>query len=196
MSVEQTSISNLQTQQQQLVNPKASQQAAALSTLTSINTDDKVSVGMDEVYKSLTILGDKIVSKLNELMKKELPEGIQSLKPEDQTAEKTADRIVSGVVGLLPAFAAQNKNLEGEELISKFMEVVKGGIKEGYEDAIKILEGLGAMEFGGVQSGIEETMKLVGEKLDAFAAQLIGSKEEDEPKEEEDSEVKAEVVVE
>ena len=174
MSIEQTLISNIQSQPQ--VTSKKSQSNIG-NTIASKNTaGDSVNLDMSEVYKSLTILGDKVIAKLNEILKKDLPDGIQSLNPAEQTPEKTSDRIVSGVVGLFPAYAAQNKDLEGEELINKFMEVVKGGIKEGYGEATKILETLGAMEFDSVQTGIEETMKLVEEKLNAFAAQLLGSK--------------------
>lgn len=129
---------------------------------------DKVNVGMGEVYKSLTVLADKIIGKLDELLAEELPEGIRSLRPEDHTAEATSQRIVDGVTALMPIFARQNPGLEGEELISEFMTTIRGGISQGYNEAAAILGDLGAFEIDGVQSGIEETMSLVEEKLLAF----------------------------
>ncbi len=143
------------------------------STTTSNNTLDTLNINMGDVYKSLTILGQEIVSKLDELLAEDLPNGIASLDPEEQTAEKTADRIVAGVTGLLPAFARQNSDLEGEELINKFMDTIKGGIEEGYQSAMGILGDLGAFEFEGVESNIEKTMSLVDEKLNSFKEQYL-----------------------
>jgi hypothetical protein len=140
---------------------------------SSGNSADKVNVHMKDVYKSLTILGDEIIKKLDELIASDVPGGIASLNPEDHTAEKTADRIVAGVTGLLPAFARQNPELEGEELINSFMETVKGGIKEGYKSAMGTLGELGAFKFDGVEAGIEKTMSLVDEKLNAFKEQFL-----------------------
>lgn len=131
--------------------------------------EDKVDIGMDKIYKSLTVLADKVVAKLNELLKDEVPQGVASLKAENHTAQATAERIFQGVASLFSAFERQNPKLKGEELMKKFMEIAKSGIKEGYEDAMKILKGIGAFEFEGVEDGIQETMKLLDEKLSKFA---------------------------
>jgi hypothetical protein len=129
---------------------------------------DKVDVGMNEVYKSLTILADKVVAKLNELLKDDVPGGIASLNPEDHTPEATAQRIVDGSTALFSVYAKQHPGVQGEELISGFMETIRGGIKSGYNDAAAALGDIGAFDIDGVQSGIEETMSLVEEKLKAF----------------------------
>ena len=129
---------------------------------------DQVNVGMDQIYKSLTILGDKIIAKLNELLKNTVPDGIASLKPEEHTAEATAQRIADGSTGLFAVYAKQHPELQGEDLLNKFMATIRGGIKKGYEDAAGTLESLGAFQFDGVKSGIEQTMQLVEEKLKAF----------------------------
>ncbi len=129
---------------------------------------DKVSLSFDELYKGLSLTGRNIIDKLNELLKEKLPAGIQSLNPEDVTPEATANRIVKGSTAFFEVFAKQNPNLSGEELLNKFMSTIRGGIKSGYEDAASTLEGLGAFEFDGVKEGIEETMRLVEEKLNAF----------------------------
>ncbi len=129
---------------------------------------DKVNVSMKEVYKSLTVFAQKVLDKLQEILGDKLPDGLDSLKPEDHTAEKTAQRIVDGTTAMLGVFARQNPELEGEALISEFMKTIRGGIDSGYKDAAAILGDIGALQIDGVQSGIEETMRLVEEKLKAF----------------------------
>lgn len=143
-------------------------QANSDQNVSNVEKEDFVDIGMKEVYKSLTVLGDKIIKKLDELLKAELPEGIASLDPEQHTPEATAQRIVDGATALFGIFSKQNSEIEGEELISKFMATIRKGISEGYEQAASILGDLGAFEIDGIKSGIEETMRLVEEKLKAF----------------------------
>lgn len=143
-------------------------QTSSSSTFSGSSSGDAASVELNGVYKSLTVLADEIVSTLDELLAEELPDGIRSLRAEDYTPEKTAERIVDGVTGLLGVYAQQNPDLEGEELISSFMDEVRSGVEQGYAQAASILGDLGAFSFEGVESGIEQTMKLVEEKLVAF----------------------------
>jgi hypothetical protein len=134
-------------------------------------SEDQVDVGIDDLSKALSVKADKIISKLNELLKSKLPDGIQSLKPEDTTPEATADRIVQGATAFFDVFAKQNPDLSPEELLTKFMDTIRGGIQSGYDDASKTLEDLGAFEFDGVKSGIEKTKELIEKKLQAFETQ-------------------------
>ncbi len=123
------------------------------------------------LYESLSLTAKEIVDKINEQLKVALPNGVQSLTPEEVTPEATAERIVSGVTAFFDTYAKRNKNLEGEELISKFLSEVKRGVDQGYGDAFSFLKGIGAFEVEGVQSGIEKTRSLIDEKFAAFEAQ-------------------------
>ena len=139
---------------------------------TAGKSEDTVNVGMKDIYKSLTVLADEITSKLNDILGEDAPEGgIASLNPEDFTPEKTADIIVKGTTAMMDIFAKQNPDLEGEELLDKFMKTIRGGIQEGYSQAKAILGGIGAFEFDGVEDGISKTMSLVEEKLKTFEDQ-------------------------
>lgn len=129
---------------------------------------DMLNIDMSGVYKGLTVLADEVIKKLNEVLKNDLPNGIASLKPEDHTPDKTADRIVSGVLSLMSAYSKQNADLKGEELLDGFMKTIRKGIKSGYDDAMGILGNIGALEFDEVGNGIAKTMSLVDEKLAAF----------------------------
>ena len=101
-----------------------------------------------------------------------MPDGIQSLKPEDVTPEATAERIVKGATGFFDIFAKQNPELQGEELLKKFMDTIKSGIDQGYNEAYGTLKDLGAFEFDGVEGGINQTKDLIAKKLDEYEAQM------------------------
>lgn len=118
--------------------------------------------------KALSITIQKILDKLNELLRAKLPQGLQDLKPEDHTPEATASRIVDGIAGLFGIFAKSNPDLEGEELLSRFMTAARKGVETGYGDAYETLEGIGAFEVAGVKEGVERTRVLIDEKLNAF----------------------------
>ncbi|MCC6954781.1 MAG: DUF5610 domain-containing protein [Deltaproteobacteria bacterium] len=148
---------------------KPTKEESALRSIEALNDEgDSVGTSINDLPKSLAITAKEIVDKINEKLGIALPGGIQSLKPEDVTPEATAARIVQGVVGFYDIFAKQNPNLASGELLNKFLETVKGGIDEGYADAISILEGLNAFQFDGVREGVEKTRTLIDEKLEAF----------------------------
>jgi len=129
---------------------------------------DAMSVDFSSPYKGLALSAQQIVAKLNELLKAKLPNGIQSLGPEEFTPEATAERIVQGVTAFFGVFVKQHPELKGEELLNAFMERIRAGIQQGYDEAYTILEGLGAFEFEGVRAGVEKTKSLVEEKLKAY----------------------------
>lgn len=114
------------------------------------------------------LTAQEIVDRLNALLKDILPEGLQSLKPEDTTPEATAERIVRGTTAFFDIYAKQHPELEGEELVESFMAAIRSGIDRGYSEAYDILEGLGAFEFEGVRDGVEQTKILIEQKLVAF----------------------------
>ncbi len=132
--------------------------------------EDRNDASINSVFKGLSVTANEIIDKLNELLKSKIPNGIQSLKPEEVTPEATADKIVTGVTALFDTYAKQNPDLEGEELLNSFMEQVRSGVKMGYDDACSTLEGLGAFQFDGVKDGVQKTMELIEKKLQAFEA--------------------------
>ncbi len=146
----------------QRVDPRSSSDALVIELMSK----------KDPQSFSLNLTAQEIVEKINELLKDKLPEGVESLDPSEVTPEKTATRIADGAIALFSAYKAQNPNLSEEELLDGFMETIRGGIKQGYEEAAGILEGLGAFDFEGVKAGIEETMKLVEEKLQKFESEV------------------------
>lgn len=129
---------------------------------------DNIKLNFKDRSKGLSITVREIIKKLNELLKTSLPAGIESLSPQDTTPDATATRIVQGVTAFFSVYAKQNPRLSGQELLDSFMKTIKSGVQQGYDDAYKILEGLGAFEFDGVRAGVEETKVLIESKLDSF----------------------------
>jgi hypothetical protein len=144
---------------------------ASLGTKSAEVNQKKSGDNFQQLYEALSLTGREIVDKINEQLKLTLPEGVQSLKPEDVTPDATADRIVKGVTAFFEIYAKQKKNLSGDELVDSFISEVQRGVSSGYDDAFKFLEGIGAFKVDGVQDGVEKTRSLIDEKLAAFAAQ-------------------------
>ena len=87
--------------------------------------------------------------------------------PEEWNAENTSNRIVDFAVGLRNAF-------EGAD--AEFLEMVKGAVEEGFEQAREILGALPDK----VQALMEETHSLVMEKLDRWAEERLEASERTE----------------
>jgi hypothetical protein len=67
------------------------------------------------------------------------------------------------------------------------MSLVRKGVDQGYDEAYSILDGIGAFEVDGVKSGVEETKRLIDEKLNAFEQYLakeLGISKDDQISEE------------
>ena len=85
----------------------------------------------------------------------------------DVSPEATADRIVSLSTAFFDAYKGQNPNLNEEEALTKFIDVISGGIDTGFGEARDILSGLSVLE-GDIATNIDSTYDLVQEKLQAF----------------------------
>ena len=128
----------------------------------------EVNTNFESLGQGLAVSAQEILKALNKKLEAVLPEGIESLRPEDNTSEATADRIVSSIVGLFDAYVKSNPELAPDEAIERFVAAAQSGVDQGYDDAYEYLKGLGAFEFEGVEAGIAETKKLIGQKLDNF----------------------------
>lgn len=83
--------------------------------------------------------------------------------------EATAERIVSLSTAFFGAYQAANPDLSQQEALTAFIDVIGGGIEQGFTEARDILEGLKVLE-GDVATNINSTYDLVIEGLSAFGA--------------------------
>lgn len=139
--------------------------AQIIGSISGPKYGDSVSLNKSGLAQGLSELNQKVIDKLNEILAKDLPEGIASLKPEEYTPEKTAQRIVDGISGLYAAFSKQNPKLTEEESITKFMELARKGVQSGYDSAYATLKDVGAIDINGVEDGIVQTKNLIEQKL-------------------------------
>jgi hypothetical protein len=147
---------------------KYSGDALVIEKTLSNSNEDSVNIDFKDKLKSLSITAQEIVKKLNELLKGSLPEGVESLNTADYTADATSTRIVQGATAFFGVFKDQHPDLSDEDLLNKFMDTIKGGIQQGYDDAYGTLKGLGAFDLDGVQAGVEQTKILIDDKLTTF----------------------------
>jgi hypothetical protein len=108
--------------------------------------------GINEALKSLGV--DKTIEQSTD-------EGL------DVSPEATADRIVAFSTNFFPLYLKQNPEMEEQEALTKFIDVIAGGIEQGFSEAKEVLTGLNVLE-GDVASNIEKTYELVQQGLSNF----------------------------
>jgi len=137
---------------------------------------------------SLKITYQEAIDKINDVLTAELGEQVDpnSFLPiseealeaqggmEYWTPENTAQRIVDGSTAFLAGFQAANPDLEGEALMDRFMDVIGGGISQGFDQAKGILGDLKVLKEGDIESNVDLTYKLVQAGLENFKNQYLG----------------------
>lgn len=89
------------------------------------------------------------------------------------SSENTAKRIVDGATGFLSGFQNAHPELEGEALMDKFMDVVGGGLIQGFEQAKGFLGDLNVFEET-VEENYNATFDLVQKGMEQFRKDFLG----------------------
>jgi hypothetical protein len=92
----------------------------------------------------------------------------------DVSPEATAERIVSLSTAFFGAYQEANPELNQEDALNQFVDVIRGGIDQGFAEAREILEGLNVLE-GDIATNIDLTYDLVQQGLDNFLAQYLNT---------------------
>jgi len=85
----------------------------------------------------------------------------------DFSPEATAERIVSLTTQFLGSYREQHPEMGEEESLTAFVDIISGGIEQGFAEAKDILESLNVLE-GDIATNIDKTYVLVQEGLQAF----------------------------
>jgi len=95
----------------------------------------------------------------------------------DFSSEATAERIVSFSTQLLGAYREQHPEMDEEESLTSFVDIISGGIEQGFSEAKDILGSLKVLE-GDISNNIDKTYELVQEGLQSFVDSFSDTEEE------------------
>lgn len=136
--------------------------------------------GEEAIESSLKMTYQSAITNLNEILTPELGENAISLENLEAqggmdywSPENTAERILSGATAFLAGFQKANPDLEGEALMEKFMDVVGGGLLQGFSEAQGILEDLDVFD-GLVSENFNTTTSLVEQGMENFRRDYLG----------------------
>lgn len=117
---------------------------------------------------SLALLYRTAVDAINQELEPELgPDAIQNAMDQDHSAQATAGRIVGLSTAMFDAYAARYPDKDLAEVAQDFVELIRGGFEQGYQEAEDILNSLGVLgEDSPVAAGIAQTYELVHKGYD------------------------------
>ncbi len=161
-------------------------QPAAVETVegrdSTLSSQQSLNVAILEAEVSVRSADDPLalvyraaIESINERLEPALgPQALQAAVAEgvDTSPEATAERIVTGSTMLLARYQAANPQLQGQELIDRFLTVIRGGIEQGFNEARDILDGLQVLSEE-IASDIDRTFALVEEGLERFRSQQL-----------------------
>jgi hypothetical protein len=126
--------------------------------------------------ESQALLFRSAIEHINSVLEPELgANAIQAAATgQDNSAEATANRILSLSTAFYDGYAAQHPGEDPEKLAKDFVAVIRGGFEKGYGEAKNILEGLKVFD-GDVKSGVEKTFELVQQGYDNFLAEKLAA---------------------
>ncbi len=85
----------------------------------------------------------------------------------DYSPEATAERIVAFSTQMYGSYKEQHPEMEEDELLTSFIDVIGGGIEQGFVEAKDILGGLKVLD-GDIATNVDKTYELVQEGLQSF----------------------------
>lgn len=132
---------------------------------------------------SLALLYRTAVTELNNVLEADLgPSAIQQAYDSgvDVSPVATAERIVSLSANFFSSYQNQHTEMDYQTQVQSFVELISGGIDQGFSEAREILDGLQVLQ-GDIAANIDTTYDLVQEKLAALTETLLnsGNKSED-----------------
>jgi len=161
--------------------PTPPQQAKAEQNRQILQAQENLSLRSGNQSLQLTLRA--AIDALNQRLAPELgPNAIERAQESglDQSPEATAGRIVSLSTAMFSRYQEIHPELDTPQQAQSFVDIIRGGIEQGFAEAREILEGLGVLE-GDIAANIDRTFALVQDGLQAFLDRFnpsVGSAEE------------------
>ncbi len=135
------------------IKTKATQNAAILQSSLEVSLQSK--------NEPLVLLLKSAITGINDLLRPQFGDNaIQVASSQDNTPSGTAGRIVSLSTGFYDAFKQQHPGEDASDVLTKFMDTIRGGFEKGAQEAQEILTGVGVLS-GDIASNIDKTLALV-----------------------------------
>lgn len=133
-------------------------------------------VSLQSGNESLALLYTAAIDAINERLAPSLGENaLQRGLDEglDVSPEATANRIVSLTTAMFSRYQDSNPELDFSAQVGRFVEIISGGIEQGFNEARTILDGLQVLE-GDIAANIDATYALVQQGLQEFSERQLG----------------------
>ncbi len=155
----------------------ASSRTAARQQLNVQILEASAKVSLSAGDNSQALLFRSAIERINEILAPELgSNAIQNATAQDNSAEATAQRILSLSTGFYDAYAAKRPGDDPEQVARDFVDLIRGGFEKGFGEARQILQGLNVFN-GDVESGVMKTYELVHKGYDDFLAGKLAPRE-------------------
>jgi hypothetical protein len=129
-----------------------------------------VSVAIGSQNDPLALLYKSAITGINEKLQAQFGENaVQNAVSQDNSPEGTAERIVSLSTGFFEIYKKQHPGEDEGELLTKFMDTIRGGFESGFKEASDILQGMKVLN-GNIAGNIDKTYELVQKGYAAFEA--------------------------
>lgn len=133
-------------------------------------------VSLHSGNESLALLYTVAIDAINERLAPSLGEQALERGVEeglDVSPEATAKRILSLTTGMFSRYQDSNPELDFSAQVERFVEIISGGIEQGFNEARTILDGLQVLE-GDIATNIDATYALVQQGLQDFTERQLG----------------------
>lgn len=137
-----------------------------------------LNVSLSSQNDPLALVYKSAITGINEALQADFgDDAVQNAAAQDNSAEATAQRIVSLSTGFFDAFKKQNPGMENDAALEKFMGTITGGMEKGFSEARDILKGLNVLQ-GDIAGNIDKTYALVQKGYADFVAAHSSKKAE------------------
>ncbi len=155
----------------------ASDRARERANFNSAVVQTSMAASIEAGNEPLALLFKSAVESLNELLQADFGDNaIENALSQDNSAEATAQRIVSLSTGFFEAYKEQHAGEDEATVLENFMATIRAGFEQGFQEAQEILQGLEVLT-DDIAADINRTHELVLEGYLAFESAQRGDAE-------------------